>query len=171
MAAMTTQELHDFVLSNSENISSSIVTSHVDRDFPCFEVKKENILEVMKHFKESTELSFGFLTTCCAMHFPEQGDKEFGMVYHLHNMQANTRIRVKTFFPKSDLKISSLVSLWPSANWMERQEFDFFGVQFQGHPDLRRILNMDEMNYFPMRKEYPLEDAGRDDKQDKYFGR
>ena len=54
---MTTQELHDFVLSNSESIASSIVTSYVDRDFPCFEVKKENILEVMKHFKESDRKS------------------------------------------------------------------------------------------------------------------
>jgi NADH-quinone oxidoreductase subunit C len=61
--------------------------------------------------------------------------------------------------------------LFPSANWQERQEYDFFGVQFKGHPDLRRILNMDEMDYFPMRKEYVLEDDTRTDKEDSFFGR
>ena len=64
-----------------------------------------------------------------------------------------------------------MTSLFPSANWMERQEYDFFGIEFEGHPDLRRILNVDEMDYFPMRKEFRLEDATRDDKEDKYFGR
>ena len=65
----------------------------------------------------------------------------------------------------------SITSVFSAANWMERQEFDFFGIIFTGHPNLKRILNMDEMTYHPMRKEYPLEDGTREDKNDKMFGR
>lgn len=172
MEALTPQELHDHLLSREEALfGNALVSSSVDRDFPVFEIEKDQLLAVMKNLQSHADAQFGFLTTLCGMHFPEQGDREFGVVYHLHNLPNNWRIRVKVFFPKADMKVASLSSLWPTANWMERQEFDFFGIQFQGHSDLRRILNMDEMNYFPMRKEYPLEDAGRDDKQDKYFGR
>jgi len=89
----------------------------------------------------------------------------------LHNMPKNWRIRLKTFMPKSDLNMPSIAGIFPTAGWMERQEYDFFGFNFVGHPNLVRILNMDEMNYFPMRKEYPLEDLGRSDKSDKMFGR
>ncbi|MCX8487229.1 MAG: NADH-quinone oxidoreductase subunit C [Crocinitomicaceae bacterium] len=60
---------------------------------------------------------------------------------------------------------------FPGANWMERESYDFFGVEFIGHPDMRRILNEDSMDYFPMRKEYALEDDTREDKDDRYFGR
>ncbi|MFN4886096.1 MAG: NADH-quinone oxidoreductase subunit C [Bacteroidota bacterium] len=169
---MTAQELHDHLLSKADAVfANALLNSQVEGDFPCFVIKKDSLSEVMTFLKENAECSFGFLTTLCAMHFPEQEEKEFGMVYHLHNLPNNWRIRIKCFFPKSDLKVASLVSIWPTANWMERQEYDFFGIQFQGHPNLKRILNMDEMNYFPMRKEYGLEDASRDDKEDKYFGR
>ena len=81
------------------------------------------------------------------------------------------RVRIKTFMADKDLNVPTATDLWLGANWMEREAFDFYGFRFTGHPDLRRILNMDEMNYHPLRKEYALEDAGRDDKEDKYFGR
>lgn len=64
-----------------------------------------------------------------------------------------------------------MTHLWPAANWMERETYDFFGVEFVGHPDLRRILNVDDMDYFPLRKQYPLEDGTRTDKEDEFFGR
>jgi NADH-quinone oxidoreductase subunit C len=86
-------------------------------------------------------------------------------------MPKNWRIRLKTFFPIADPQVPTLTPLFSSANWQERQEFDFFGIKFTGHPNLKRILNMDEMNYHPMRKEYPLEDGTRTDKNDSMFGR
>jgi NADH-quinone oxidoreductase subunit C len=93
------------------------------------------------------------------------------MIYHLHNWTKNVRIRVKVFFSKDDPHVPTATSLWPSANWQERQEYDFFGVVFTGHPDLRRILNVDDMEVFPLRKEYRLEDGTRTDKDDRFFGR
>lgn len=141
-------------------------------DFTNIYIQKNLLKNVLRLLKTDAELNFHFLTTMCASHFPENDtEKEFGIMYQLHNMPKNCRIRIKSFMPKSDLNLETVTDLWKTAGWMERQEFDFFGVNFIGHPNLTRILNMDEMNYFPLRKEYPLEDLQRDDKEDKMFGR
>ena len=116
-------------------------------------------------------MNFHFLTTLCGLHYPDQHGKEFGVMYQLHNMPKNFRIRLKTFIPGNDLEIPTATVLWPTANWMERQEFDFFGIIFKGHPNLKRILNMEDVTFHPMRKEFPLEDQTRDDKNDSMFGR
>jgi NADH-quinone oxidoreductase subunit C len=134
-------------------------------------IARDRIFEAMKFLKEDTELNFHFLTDLCGIHYPDNKDKEIGMIYHLHNFMSNIRIRVETFFPAEDSRTPSLTPLWSAANWMERETYDFYGIIFEGHPDLRRILNMDEMDYFPMLKQYPLEDATREDKNDKMFGR
>jgi NADH-quinone oxidoreductase subunit C len=134
-------------------------------------VSPSMIYEVMKFLKEEKSLNFHFLTDLTGIHYPARTGEEMGMVYHLHNFFTNTRMRVETFFPIANPVIASLTPLWAAANWMERETYDFFGILFEGHPDLRRILNVDDMDYFPMRKEYPLEDATREDKNDKMFGR
>jgi NADH-quinone oxidoreductase subunit C len=92
-------------------------------------------------------------------------------VYHLHNLEENYRLRVKAWLNISNPEIASATSIWKGANWMERETYDFFGVVFTGHPDLRRILNVDHMEVFPLRKEFPLEDSTREDKDDRFFGR
>ena len=107
----------------------------------------------------------------CGIHVPQDVNKELGVIYHLQNMRENRRIRVKIFFSISHPKVHSIVHLWPAANWMERETYDFFGIEFTGHPDLRRILNVEEMDYFPLRKQYQLEDSTRTDKEDEFFGR
>jgi NADH-quinone oxidoreductase subunit C len=105
------------------------------------------------------------------MHYPDNAGQELGVVYHLHNWIKNIRVRVKIFFPSDDPHVPTATTLWAAANWMERQEYDFFGIEFTGHPDLRRILNVDDLDVFPMRKEYKLEDGTRTDKDDRFFGR
>jgi NADH-quinone oxidoreductase subunit C len=163
-------ELHDKVLSGLQSQFPEAVTySGDDRDFPVFHIEKKDLLEVLQFLK--SEMGFKFLTTMCGIHYPDQGEQEFVMMYQLHCLQTNERIRLKCMMSKAHLDVPSCTSIFPTANWMEREAFDFYGFRFTGHPDLRRILNMDEMNYHPMRKEYALEDAGRDDKEDKYFGR
>ncbi len=133
-------------------------------------VNREQIMDVLRFAKEDKELQFIFLTDITAVHYPDQ-QKDFAVVYHVHSWVHKIRMRLKVFLEKSDLNIPSATALWNGANWMERETYDFFGVNFKGHPDLRRILNMDSMEVFPMRKEYPLEDPNRVDKEDKYFGR
>jgi NADH-quinone oxidoreductase subunit C len=134
-------------------------------------VARTSIVPIIKWLKEDPTLRFIFLTDLCGIHFPEQKDQELGVVYHIHSLENNIRLRLKIFFPAQDPIVETLTTVFDAANWMERETFDFFGIQFTGHPDLRRILNMDEMDYHPLLKQYPLEDGTRTDKDDKYFGR
>lgn len=166
-------ELLDIVQNKLQlKFGDALLASEMHYDFPVFIVKKEAIHEVLKFLKEEKELHFHFLMTMCGLHYPDNDiDKEFGLMYQLQNMPKGWRIRLKTFMSKNDMNVPTITDLWKAAGWMERQEFDFFGFNFIGHSNLTRILNMDEMNYFPMRKEYPLEDMSRDDKNDKMFGR
>jgi NADH-quinone oxidoreductase subunit C len=149
----------------------AILSAEQQYDFPVYVIRKDAIYEVLQFLKEDPEMGFTFLTTMCGLHYPDHKGNELGVMYQLHNLPKNLRIRLKTFFPVSDPNIPTVTTLFPTANWMERQEYDFFGIIFKGHPNLKRILNMDEMNYHPMRKEYPLEDGSREDKDDKMFGR
>lgn len=136
-----------------------------------FTVAKESNVKALQFLFEDAELQFQFLTDLQAVHYPNRTGEELAVVYHLHNMRANVRIRMKLFVPVAKPDVFTATKVFSSANWMERETYDFFGVNFVGHPDLKRILNVDEMDYFPMRKEFPLEDQTRIDKDDDMFGR
>jgi NADH-quinone oxidoreductase subunit C len=136
-----------------------------------FEAPKEMNLKVLNFLYDDEELRFRFLTDLQAVHYPDQAGRELAVVYHLHNMVDNIRIRFKVFTDINTPDVYTATGLFSAANWMERETYDFFGVNFAGHPNLKRILNVDEMDYFPMRKEFPLEDQTRIDKDDEMFGR
>jgi len=135
------------------------------------ETTRENIIAVLSWLKTEPSLQFIFLTDITGIHYPENAGKEIGVIYHLHSLVNNIRIRLKVFLADGDVHIPTATTVWDGANWMERETYDFFGVLFDGHPDLRRILNVDDMTAFPMRKEFPLEDPNRVDKKDYFFGR
>jgi NADH-quinone oxidoreductase subunit C len=133
------------------------------------EAPKEINLKVLQFLYN--DFGFTFLTDLTGVHYPNNAGKELAVVYHLHNLKDNVRARLKVYTPIAQPDVFTATSLFSGANWMERETYDFFGVNFVGHPDLRRILNVDEMDYFPLRKEYPLEDQTRIDKDDSMFGR
>jgi len=135
-----------------------------------FETTKDVIQQVLMFLKVDPKTNFSFLTDITAVHYPEK-KHGIAVVYHLHNMVAKMRVRVKVYIDEREPTIPTATVLWNAANWMERETYDFFGVKFEGHPDLRRILNMDDLGVFPMLKQYPLEDPNRVDKKDEYFGR
>lgn len=136
-----------------------------------FDILPSHNVAVLQFLNAEESLAFQFLTDLTGVHFPERKNEELCVVYHLHNLVANKRIRVRAYLPIAQPDIATMVNLYSAANWMERETYDFFGVNFVGHPNLVRILNVDEMNYFPMRKEYPMEDPTRIDKDDEMFGR
>jgi len=134
------------------------------------ETNVETITALLSFIKNDPTLQFIYLTDITAVHYPEQ-EKTIGIVYHVHSLVNNVRIRIKVFIDGDNCHIPTATTIWDGANWMERETYDFFGVIFDGHPDLRRILNVDDMTAFPMRKEFPLEDPNRVDKKDYFFGR
>ena len=134
------------------------------------ETSREQIIDLLSYLKTDAKLQFIYLTDLTAIHYPGL-EKPIGIIYHLHSLVNNVRMRIKVFVADSDVHMPTASVLWNGANWMERETYDFFGVVFDGHPDLRRILNVDDMTAFPMRKEYPLEDPNRVDKRDYFFGR
>lgn len=136
-----------------------------------FTAPKEINLKVLQFLHDDSEMNFTFLTDLQAVHYPDNKGAELAVVYHLHNWTDNIRIRFKVYTDIQQPDVFSATALYQSANFMERETYDFFGVNFVGHPNLKRILNVDEMDYFPLRKEYPLEDQTRIDKDDEMFGR
>jgi len=153
----------------SSNFSDAIESHEILSDMLCLTIKKEFIQSILLFLRDEQDLQYNFLTTLCGMHYPEKN--QLGVVYHLQSFVNNHRIRIKTTTELNDPKIPTITTIWPAANWMERETYDFFGIQFEGHPNLKRILNMDEMTDFPLRKEFPLEDQTREDKNDSMFGR
>jgi len=136
-----------------------------------FRAPAEMNLKVLQFLYDEEEMRFRFLTDLTAVHYPERKDEELNVVYHLHNLIDNVRLRLKVYVPVEKPDVFTATQLFSGANWMERETYDFFGVNFVGHPNLTRILNADEMDYFPMRKEYEMEDPTRRDKDDEMFGR
>jgi NADH-quinone oxidoreductase subunit C len=153
----------------NEKFHGEVISAEILYDFPVFTIEHTRAHEVLKALKEDPEWNFHFLTDLTGMQ--TEDEKHLGVIYHLHNLQKNIRIRVKTYFDINKPELPTVTDIWPAANWMERETYDFFGIRFTGHPNLKRILNVDEMDIYPLRKEYPLEDQTREDKDDRMFGR
>jgi NADH-quinone oxidoreductase subunit C len=155
----------------SQKFGNNVLNFEMIRDVFTLEATPSTIHEVIRFLKEEEDLNFHFLTDLAGIHFPDNDEThQFAVVYQLHNWVENVRLRVKTYLPENP-EIDTITDLFLCSNWMEREAWDFFGINFKGHPQLKRILNMEEMVSHPMRKEFPMEDQGRTDKDDRFFGR
>jgi NADH-quinone oxidoreductase subunit C len=152
-----------------ERFEAEILSVETPYNFLTINLKKENIIEIIRYLYDHNETRFQYLTTLCGIHFPDVN--QIAVMYQLHSLTNNWRIRLKIFLPVENPVTPTLTPVFSAANWMERETFDFYGVKFTGHPDLRRILNVEDMIIYPLRKEYPLEDQTREDKEDYMFGR
>lgn len=117
-------------------------------------VKRENIASVCEFLRDDGELSFNFLSDLTAVDHLERKPR-FDVVYHLYSINRNHRVRIKVEVDE-DQNVPSVTSLWSNANWFEREVFDLFGIRFDAHPDLRRILLPDDWEGHPLRKDFPL---------------
>jgi NADH-quinone oxidoreductase subunit C len=155
----------------SEKFGDLVSNFQSPYDMLSFEAVKDQNLKVLQFLYDEADLNFQFLTDLTAVNYPDQPGRELAVVYHLHNLKDNVRIRLTVYTDILTPDVFTASKLFSSANWMERETYDFFGINFVGHENLKRILNVDEMDYFPLRKEYPLEDQTRIDKDDQMFGR
>lgn len=132
------------ILNVGEFVSDLIVT-----------LKKGDLLTVCQFLRDDTELKFDCLRDVVGIDQYRPEDR-FEVVYNLYSLTNNYRIFLKIRLDESDLKVPSVSGVWSSADWYEREVFDMFGIEFEGHPDLRRIYMPEEFEYYPLRKEFPL---------------
>jgi NADH-quinone oxidoreductase subunit C len=119
------------------------------------QVKPDSIVAVCLALRDDALTPFNYLSDLTCVHYPERDEAPFEVVYNLYSISKNERVRVKA--AAGDEGIESVTSVWPAANWMEREVFDLFGVQFKNHPDMRRLLLPQDWDGHPLRKDYPLE--------------
>jgi NADH-quinone oxidoreductase subunit C len=150
-----------------EKFPDQITSVETPFDFLTIYLKAEKIVDIIKYLYEQEK--YQYLTTLCGIHYPET--KTIQIMYQLHKLTENKRVRLKISLSEDKPSVKTLTTVFPAANWMERETYDFYGVIFEGHPNLIRILNVEDMIIFPMRKEYPLEDQTREDKNNDMFGR
>ena len=119
-------------------------------------VDAARIVPVMRFLRDTREIEFDMLVDLTAVDYLGE-EPRFEVVYHLYSVGRNHRLRVKARVPEEPAEIDTVTGLWSSANWMEREVYDMYGIRFRGHPDLRRLLLYEEFEGHPLRKDYPKE--------------
>ncbi|MGE5365593.1 MAG: NADH-quinone oxidoreductase subunit C [Bacteroidota bacterium] len=123
------------------------------RDELTLTVGYDTVTGICRLIRDDSELQFGFCEDVTAIDWARRKNR-FTMVYHLYSMKNNFRLRLKADLPAEETE--SITSVYPGANWYERETYDMFGIRFNGHPDLRRVYMPEEFEYHPLRKEFPL---------------
>ncbi len=137
-----------------QRFPNAISDAAIFRNMPSITVSKDSLLAVCEFLKSEEGGAYTFLTDETAVDYPKR-EKRFEIIYHLYSFQRNLRLRLKVNAGEGE-KIPSVVGIWPAANWLEREVYDMFGVQYEGHPDLRRILLPEEWVGHPLRRDYDI---------------
>ena len=142
-----------------ENFPNDIVSSRLFRGEKTIVVKKDNIVAICKLLYQSPETNYNYLSDMTAvdrLKFMKDDEPRFDIVYNIYSMGTFQRFRLKAQVSEDDQTIDTVESVWPNANWVEREIYDMFGITFNNHSDLRRILMADDWIGHPLRKDYPL---------------
>ena len=147
---------HPLVLKIRKAFKDAIIEATEFLDQLSIRVEPLHIVDVCAQLKNDAETPFDYLCDITCVHYPERTEKSFEIVYNLYSISKNVRVRLKTSVDESEGALS-VTSIWPAANWPEREVFDLFGIHFKNHPDLRRILLPPDWEGHPLRKDYNLE--------------
>ncbi len=139
----------------TERFEDSIIETHSYRGDDTAVVRKEDIAEICTFLRDDKKLFYNFMMDLTAVDYLGK-EPRFEVVYHLYSLRYNRRVRIKARVSESDCSIDSVVPVWIAASWFEREVFDLYGISFQGHPDLRRILLYEGFQGHPLRKDYPI---------------
>jgi NADH-quinone oxidoreductase subunit C len=118
--------------------------------------RRDGLLELLRRLRDDERFRFNYLSDLSGVDLGEFASPRFAVAYHLYSLQYNHRLRVKVFLDEDDATLPSATVLWSAANWQEREVFDMFGITFEGHPDLRRILMPADYEGYPLRKDFPI---------------
>ncbi|WP_091185133.1 NADH-quinone oxidoreductase subunit C [Microlunatus flavus] len=149
-------EVHERMTALSPNSSDIIEKVVVHRGEITFHVVRSQLATLARHLRDDPHLRFEFCSSVSGVHYPGDAGRELHAVYHLQSMTYNRRIRLEVSVPDADPHIPSVVPTYPGADWHERETYDMFGIVFDGHPALTRILMPDDWPGHPQRKDYPL---------------
>jgi NADH-quinone oxidoreductase subunit C len=141
---------------DESSFSAAVERVVVDRGEVTFYTRRENLVQVMSKLLHDPALRFELFSGVSGVHYPNETGRELRAVYHLNSITHNRRLRLEVSAPDSDPHIPSVTSVYPAANWHERETWDFFGIIFDGHPALTRIEMPDDWLGHPQRKDYPL---------------
>jgi NADH-quinone oxidoreductase subunit C len=160
------QKIHERI---KEKFGEAVLAIHDFRGDETAIVKKESVVETLRFLKEEPEFDFNILMDLSAVDYQTFGDPgpfrpyaqegkgaRFEVVYHLYSLRHNHRVRIKVPVEYKDLAVPTATGLWPAADWFEREVWDMFGIRFDGHPNLKRILMYEEFVGHPLRKDYPV---------------
>jgi NADH-quinone oxidoreductase subunit C len=149
-------QVYDRIGALIPNFSDVITEVVIHRGEITFHVQRQHLPELVQHLRDDAHLRFEFCSSVSGVHYPADKGAELHAVYHLQSMTHNRRIRLEVSAPDSDPHIPSVVATYPTADWHERETYDMFGIVFDGHPALTRILMPDDWPGYPQRKDYPL---------------
>lgn len=153
-AALPANELCELLKSK---LGSHIVAAHVELGDAVIEVDRSTAHDLFQLLKLDSAFHFDYLVDITAVDWMDERPERFQVVYHLLSLKHLHRLRVKIDVPETQLTVASVVDLWSGANFMEREVWDMFGIRFENHPDLRRILMYPEFEGYPLRKDYPVQ--------------
>jgi NADH-quinone oxidoreductase subunit C len=143
-----------------QKFPDEVLDTYEFRDQVSVILKKERILDVFRFLHDDPSLSFDLLKDLCGVDNLGKKEARFEVVYHLYSIEHRHMLRVKVPVSESDCFIDSVVPIWIGADWHERECFDMYGIEFRGHPDLRRILMPEDWEGYPLRKDYPVKGPG-----------
>jgi NADH-quinone oxidoreductase subunit C len=149
-------EVADALAQAYPNVAQAIERSIVDRGELTLHVRREKLRDLAQPLRDDQDLRFELLSSLSGVHYPMDAGRELHVVYELTSMTHNRRIRLEVAAPDDDPHVPSVVSVWPTADFQERETWDMFGVIFDGHPALTRIMMPDDWPGHPQRKDYPL---------------
>lgn len=150
---MTPEQIHDKLKSE---FAEAVLDFNDDVFDPYIKVVPEKIFEIAKFLKEDAELDFTSLMCLSGMDYG--AESPLGVVYHLHSMKHKHKIAIRVDLPGDNPALPSVERIWRTADWHEREAFDLFGIHFEGHRDLRRILCPDDWEGYPLRKDYVVQE-------------
>jgi NADH-quinone oxidoreductase subunit C len=140
-----------------KKFSDQVIDEHAEHGDETLVIKRDKLVPIAEFARDDKDLGFDMLTDLTVVDYLMQGrEPRFELVLHLYSTEKKHRLRIKVPLAEDDLNVPSLTGVWKSADWMEREAYDMYGAQFDGHPDLRRILLYPEFEGFPLRKDYPM---------------
>jgi NADH-quinone oxidoreductase subunit C len=140
-----------------QKFGHAVISTHAKFGNETAVIKKEDLLPLCEYLKKDPVLDMSMIMDVTCVDWPEREEERFDVVYHLYSIEKKHRVRLKVPVGGEPPTIASVCSVWKGANWFEREAFDMYGVVFEGHPDLRRILLYPEFIGYPLRKDYPID--------------